>query len=105
MSLRRDCVNAANTLRRRPDTYHTCYNLAGLSMTSFSHAYDDKSRDDPDSLKWTCHRYGSSQGTSEEEASQEESYQEVAALQPVYVIPHVAVSALRQWALSQGDVS
>lgn len=90
----------ADRSHRRPDSYHTCYTLAGISVVEHTHSYRDtsSSRTDDDfapAFAWDASRH---RETSEGVPGHDfDTGAGVKALHPVYVIPHEAVLAMRHW--------
>ncbi|KAK5957599.1 CAAX farnesyltransferase (FTase) subunit beta [Knufia fluminis] len=82
---------------KRPDAYHTCYNLAGLSMSNHRHEYSDVPDPGSNLIPWTSKRNNMFADVAEGSPASET---EVAPFQPVYVIPHMAVTRLSQWSRS-----
>lgn len=84
---------------RRPDAYHTCYNLAGLSMTVYQHhCADDTDETVSNLLPWTTQHSDLFRSFAEEGDS---TLREVRSIQPVYVIPQTAISKMQQWSRSR----
>ncbi|KAK5097163.1 CAAX farnesyltransferase (FTase) subunit beta [Lithohypha guttulata] len=82
---------------KRPDAYHTCYNLCGLSMTKHSHVYYLRQSPDSGLLEYAARRNDLLRPTSKDVSEADSTSQEVAAFHPVYVTPHTAVHDLEQW--------
>ena len=79
---------------KRPDAYHTCYNLAGLSATQHVYTYDETAPASSDALgapyNWTCQSlYPSSQIWEADDAINE--------VHPVFVIPFKAARESREY--------
>lgn len=96
-------VDQLTQAHRRPDAYHTCYNLAGLSMAIYQHQCAGSTEDrfsDPHS--WATQHSEHFRSFAEGEDSALEGVQ---ALQPVYVIPQAAVIKMQQWAGSCANLA
>lgn len=90
--------------RRHPDSYHTCYTLAGLSSLQYIHYYTETSAATShfaSAFAWACREKSSEGGDFLEENVYDES-DRLRSLHPVYTIPHEAVVNLRTWAEKQG---
>ena len=89
------------SLQRRPDSYHTCYNLVGLGNVAHSHTYAQVAAAEPyaSAFSWEASR---AQVPSEgDPGSIFDTGAGVRALNPVYVIPYKSVREIRAWAISQ----
>ncbi|KAK7899896.1 CAAX farnesyltransferase (FTase) subunit beta [Exophiala xenobiotica] len=89
------------SLQRRPDSYHTCYNLVGLGNVAHSHTYAEVPAAEPyaSAFSWEASR---SQVPSEGDPGNIfDTGAGVRALNPVYVIPYESVREMRAWAISQ----
>lgn len=88
---------------RRPDAYHTCYNLAGLSMTVYQHLCTDTAEvTAADQLPWTAQHSDHFRSFAEEGDS---TLKEIRPIQPVYVIPQAAISNMQRWSRSHACFS
>ncbi len=90
--------------RRRPDSYHTCYTLAGLSSVQYSHYYSASAampRQFAPAFAWACREIIS---TNEDDPDRNvfDEDDRLQPLHPVYVIPHQAASNMQAWAEEQG---
>jgi protein farnesyltransferase subunit beta len=89
--------------RRRPDSYHTCYTLAGLSSLQYFHYYRCASAATShfaSAFAWDCRDIASDSDDFLEKNVFDES-DRLRPLHPVYVIPHEAVVNMRAWAEKQ----
>ena len=90
--------------RRHPDSYHTCYTLAGLSSLQYIHYYSGTSAATShfaSAFGWACREKSSDRDDLVEKNVFDES-DRLRSLHPVYVIPHEAVVNMRSWAEKQG---
>jgi protein farnesyltransferase subunit beta len=90
--------------RRRPDSYHTCYTLAGLSSLQYSHYYRCTAAATSylaSDFAWDCRHIPSDSDDFLEKNVFDES-DRLRPLHPVYVIPHEAVVNMQVWAERQG---
>ncbi|KIX00949.1 uncharacterized protein Z518_10015 [Rhinocladiella mackenziei CBS 650.93] len=86
---------------KRPDSYHTCYNLSGVSIVEHLHTYGvaDSSVPFASAFSWEASK---AQIPSEgDPAATFDAGAHTRAIHPVYVIPHQAAHAMREWALSR----
>lgn len=86
--------------RRRADSYHTCYTLAGLSSLQYVHYYSDLAAATShfaSAFAWACRENLSDSDDLLEKDVFDES-DRLRSLHPVYVIPHDAVVHMRSWA-------
>lgn len=79
--------------RRRPDAYHTCYNLMGLSMTRFKQYYSEPlSSTNNGPLEWV------------RTLRVEHTNEDIGSVDPIFVIPHQAVRLLCRWSAQQSRI-
>lgn len=82
---------------KRPDDYHTCYCLAGLSVAQNRARYDESLKPDDfngwESFCWIT-----------EPTTTSGSQVQVGELQPIYVVPVGSAEALRAWSVAQTSV-
>ena len=88
---------------RRPDSYHTCYTLSGISTVEHLHSYGVGDQKEPfaSAFSWEA-----SKATVPSEGDPTRVFDtgaDLKAIHPVYVIPHQAAHAMREWALSQPE--
>lgn len=84
---------------RYPDSYHTCYTLAGLSAVQHSHYYETPRLESQFAYAFTWKWTKSMPLPTDRDVYDAEDA--VKAFHPVYVIPHDAVLKFRRWAESQ----
>ncbi|EXJ90003.1 protein farnesyltransferase subunit beta [Capronia epimyces CBS 606.96] len=85
---------------KRPDSYHTCYTLTGISTVEHSHSYGPVDGSDAfaSAFSWEACK---AQIPSEADPTKIfDTGAHVRAIHPVYSIPHEAAQAMRNWALS-----
>jgi len=82
-----------------PDSYHSCYTLAGLSSAQHYHYYtNDSSISGPSSSAFSWKYSGSVLGPDgKEDHSVYDVEDRVLPIHPVFVIPHAAVDRTRAW--------
>ncbi|KIW89170.1 uncharacterized protein Z519_10022 [Cladophialophora bantiana CBS 173.52] len=86
---------------KRPDSYHTCYNLSGLSIVEHSHSYGTSDGDDSFGSAFT---WQSSKAEIPSECGAGKTFGTGAGVRevhPVFVIPHEAAMAMREWSLAR----
>ena len=86
---------------RRPDSYHTCYTLCGLSTVQHAHTYASVYGERPfdSAFTWEC---SNAQLASEGDVSRVfETGIQISEIHPIYIIPHEAAAAIRQWFLKK----
>ncbi|KAH0845608.1 Protein farnesyltransferase subunit beta [Fonsecaea pedrosoi] len=96
-----DNLYSGEGLARRPDSYHTCYNLSGLSIVEHTHSYRTSHSDDPfgPAFSW---QFWEAQVPSESDSSKVfEAGTGVKPIHPVFVIPHESAKAMREWSLAR----
>ena len=85
---------------RNPDTYHTCYALAGLSSAQHRNVFaigdEPLSRADGYAFAWTHLQPGFDGVLSDLQIIGEEEDM-VEPLHPIYAIPYAAVERTRMW--------
>ena len=89
----------AKAVDRRPDSYHTCYTLCGLSTVEHSHSHGSSTSERPfaSAFTWEVSQAGI---PSETDASRVfESGAKVKEVHPIYIIPHEAALAMTEWFL------
>ena len=86
---------------RRPDSYHTCYNLSGLSVVEHSHSYGAGDQEDPFASAFSWEDSEATVASEGDPARPFDTGADIKAIHPVYVIPHQAAHAMREWALSR----
>lgn len=86
---------------RRPDSYHTCYTLVGVSIVEHAHSYGATHDSDPFASAFTWETSKAQEPSEGDPATIFEVGADVKAIHPVYVIPHQAAHAMREWALSR----
>lgn len=86
------------TIKRHPDSYHTCYALVGLSTVQHHHyCTESSSKDDLTSVFAWKH---SPNLTSNDQGSDMNVFEEsdrLVPFHPVFVIPHRAAEDARAW--------
>ncbi|RAH85660.1 beta subunit of farnesyltransferase [Aspergillus japonicus CBS 114.51] len=98
------CQAKFGGLRDKPgkhvDSYHTCYTLAGLSTTQHYHYHTTRSvsskEDFASAFSWQYTSPVTSDGDSADVNVFDEN-DKVAALHPLFVIPHAAAEGMRLW--------
>jgi len=88
-------------MRRRPDSYHTCYNLCGLSIVEHSHTYGQANNSEPFASAFTWEAGKTRIPSESDHAAEFDTGAEVRPLHPVYVIPHKSVRDMRAWAVAR----
>ncbi|KAI1620342.1 terpenoid cyclases/protein prenyltransferase alpha-alpha toroid [Exophiala viscosa] len=86
---------------KRPDSYHTCYNLCGLSIVEHSHTYGQANSSEPFASAFTWEATKARIPCETDNAVDFGTGAEVRPLHPVYVIPHKAVRDMRAWAVAR----
>ena len=83
-------------MHRRPDSYHTCYTLTGVSITEHVHYYERNEEADQfaGAFSWKAVK-ARTVGSATYEAFEDGT--NLPALNPVYVIPHASVADMRKW--------
>ncbi|BAE58272.1 unnamed protein product [Aspergillus oryzae RIB40] len=85
---------------KHPDSYHTCYTLTGLSTTQYHHYHTDASAssrgDFSSAFSWKSLPVTSSDNQGSDLSVFDEK-DRLAALHPLYVIPHQAAENMRIW--------
>lgn len=92
-------ASADENVFRRPDSYHTCYALVGLSLTQHFHYFEQPTTNErfASVVTWKAiqgpdgPQYGLDPDVSDEMDA-------VKAVHPVYVISHESVEMMRRWA-------
>jgi len=85
------------TKKRHPDSYHTCYTLAGLSALQYHHFHTDSTGGIfASAFSW---RYVPISSTSELEPDVNvfDERDRLRAFHPLYVIPHEAAENMHAW--------
>lgn len=70
-------------------------------MAKHCHVYANPSKQDEHPLPWIASRIDVFESNFEDGTDQDDALNEVAAIQPVYVIPHSAVQEISQWSQSK----
>lgn len=83
--------------KRRPDAYHTCYNLVGLSMANHVQSY---SVAEAGNISWSVADDKNFSPEWEDEGDQNQDLR-MPAYDPVYIIPHGAVNKIRAWSIAR----
>ncbi|PKY02673.1 CaaX farnesyltransferase beta subunit Ram1 [Aspergillus campestris IBT 28561] len=85
---------------KRPDSYHTCYTLTGLSNTQHHHYRTESSASTkdtlPSSFQWKHRPFVASDDKGQDRNVFDES-DRLRASHPVYVIPYEAAEGMRLW--------
>ena len=83
-------------MHRRPDSYHTCYTLSGLSTTEYFHCYSSTEEDSQfaSALSWSAVK---KQPRPDPEAAMFDDGTHVNPMHPVFAIPHGCVADIRAW--------
>ncbi|EIT80880.1 beta subunit of farnesyltransferase [Aspergillus oryzae 100-8] len=85
---------------KHPDSYHTCYTLTGLSTTQYYHYHTDASASSrgnfSSAFSWKSLPVTSSDNQGSDLSVFDEK-DRLAALHPLYVIPHQAAENMRIW--------
>ncbi|KAK2736482.1 CAAX farnesyltransferase (FTase) subunit beta [Myotisia sp. PD_48] len=89
-------------IQRPPDSYHTCYTLAGLSSIQYNHSCTSTGAREATSpsLTWISSPFKNSSGGTGEGAVFEER-DRLMPVHPVFVIPHLAVDKMHSWCESR----
>jgi protein farnesyltransferase subunit beta len=88
-------------ISRRPDSYHSCYTLCGVSLVEHLHSYGQVTGSEPfaSAFSWEA-----SEARIPSEGDPSEIFNAGAGLKavhPVYAIPHHAVHNMRAWSVSR----
>ena len=89
--------------RRRPDSFHTCYALAGLSSLQYRHHYSSGVPADApfaSAFAWVSHPILAEEQLTPDGIVFDEA-DRLQPVHPVFVIPHKAVYDIREWARQQ----
>lgn len=73
-------------------------------MLKHFHVYYHHSTNESGLLQWDAHRSDHSQSVSDNGSDQDDALAEMAAFQPVYVIPHTAVQEISEWTASNNVI-
>lgn len=100
------CQSATGGLRdkpsKSPDSYHTCYNLAGLSALQHYHYYESPLSAAHFATAFTWRVVDHQPTTSRSlDVDVFDDADRLRPFHPVYVIPHASVLAIRAWAEAQ----
>lgn len=87
-------------IKRRPDSYHTCYTLIGVSTVEHLHTYTDEGLTDPFSSAFSWAATGAQIPSEGDGDTLFETGANLRAVHPVFMIPHEAVDQMRQWSRS-----
>lgn len=91
------------TCSRRPDSYHTCYTLSGLSTTEHFHGYDnadsDSTRQFASAFSWAAVKKKTNQRLPNVSTFEDGTH--VNSMHPVFAIPHRSAMAIREWSERQ----
>jgi protein farnesyltransferase subunit beta len=97
---------------KRPDAYHTCYTLAGVSTTEHYHYYSQPQMNGQftSALTWKVKRNEERRRSRPQQGAvaTDDDFKTdcgLKAVHPVFVIPHDAVTNMRKWALTQESFS
>jgi protein farnesyltransferase subunit beta len=77
----------------RPDFYHTCYSLAGLSATQHHYTYNESSTEEETAFKWTV-----------EDKVEGEEGDRIAKIHPLFALPWGDAERIRSWFVKKGPV-
>ncbi|KAF3891544.1 Farnesyltransferase subunit beta [Trichophyton interdigitale] len=98
------CQSQHGGLRDKPgkhvDSHHTCYTLAGLSSVQHRHVNSSNVNASGDSLEAAFGWTSSPLSINNDSAAADTVYEardRLAALHPLFVIPHAAVDAIHSW--------
>ncbi|KAL2832811.1 terpenoid cyclases/protein prenyltransferase alpha-alpha toroid [Aspergillus pseudoustus] len=85
---------------KHPDSYHTCYTLTGLSSVQYYHYHTDVSAtsnaDFSSAFSWEYYPVRNSNGR-ETDINVFDENDRLAAVHPLYVIPHKSAESMRLW--------
>ncbi|CAI6323865.1 unnamed protein product [Periconia digitata] len=81
---------------KRPDAYHTCYNLAGLSAAQHVYSYEDTMLEELGGSELDAPYYWKVEGLYEGDKVWEES-DELEQVHPIFVVPFRAVHECRRY--------
>jgi len=88
-------------MHRRPDSYHTCYTLTGVSNVEHSHTYGPVEVSEPFASAFTWEASKAQIPSESNPTVTFDTGADVRAMNPVYAIPHTAALSIRAWAVSQ----
>ncbi|KIW11531.1 hypothetical protein PV08_10832 [Exophiala spinifera] len=80
-----------------PDSYHTCYNLVGLSNVDHAHTYENPGSSEPFASAFTWEAARAQVPSESDPGSVFDTGAHVRSLNPVFVIPHNRVLEMRTW--------
>lgn len=85
---------------RAPDSYHTCYALAGLSLTQHLHYFEQPNTSErfASVITWKAIQ-GDRVPCVAQDPNVSDETDRVRAVHPVYAISHEAVESMRRWAM------
>lgn len=82
---------------RLPDSYHTCYNLVGLSNVGHAHTYGNPEDSEPLASAFTWEAARAQVPSEGDPGCIFDTGARVRSLNPVFVIPHDRVLEMRTW--------
>ena len=98
-------VTESFTHHRYPDSYHSCYTLAGLSSAQYHHYFEPSSSEATSPFEvasqWKCGEGLSGSPSLKKDQIFDED-DRVGVLHPLYVIPYNAVEHARAWCQRKG---